>query len=166
MTFDMILFVAAAIVAVASAVMVITVRNPVGSVLYLILSLLAQSVLYIQLSGLFVAAFLVLVYGGAILVLFLFVIMLLNIRHADPGPDKVPRLKPLAWILSLVLLAEMAWVAMGTGLRYSTVGEDFGSVDEVAKLLYGKFVYPFELTSILLLVAIVGAVLMAKRKLS
>ncbi|MEZ5360447.1 MAG: NADH-quinone oxidoreductase subunit J [Candidatus Zixiibacteriota bacterium] len=146
--------------------MVITVRNPVGSVLYLILSLLAQSVLYVQLGGLFVAAFLVLVYGGAILVLFLFVIMLLNIRHSDMGPDNAPMIKSFAWIFGIVLLAETVWVAMSAKARLSLVAEDFGSVPEVARLLYGKFVFPFELTSILLLAAIIGAVIMAKRTLS
>jgi len=84
---EMLIFAVAAIIALASAVMVITVKNPIGSILYLILSLVAQSVLYVMLSGLFVAAFLILVYGGAILVLFLFVIMMLNIRYADLGGD-------------------------------------------------------------------------------
>jgi NADH-quinone oxidoreductase subunit J len=159
----MLLFAVAAIIALASAIMVITIRNPIGSVLYLILSLLAQSVLYIQLSGLFVAAFLVLIYGGAILILFLFVIMMLNIRYADLGADTLGRIKPLAWIFGLVLLAEMVWVSMGASSRFSTVDESFGSVPEVAYLLYSKFVYPFELTSILLLVAVVGAVVMARK---
>lgn len=161
---EMVLFAVAAIIALASAVMVITVKSPVGSVLYLIISILAQSVLYVQLSGLFIAAFLVLVYGGAILVLFLFVIMMLNIRRADLGPDTLPRVKPMAWIFGIVLLAEMVWVSMGISSRMSQVGEDFGSVPEVATLLYTKFVYGFELTSILLLAAIVGAVVMAKRE--
>jgi NADH-quinone oxidoreductase subunit J len=161
----MVLFAVAAIIALASAVMVITVKSPVGSVLYLIISILAQSVLYIQLSGLFIAAFLVLVYGGAILVLFLFVIMMLNIRRADLGADTLPRIKPMAWIFGIVLLAEMVWVSMGISSRMTQVGEDFGSVPEVATLLYTKFVYGFELTSILLLAAIVGAVVMAKREL-
>lgn len=165
MTVDMLLFAVAAIIALASAVMVITVKSPIASVLYLILSILAQSVLYIQLSGLFVAAFLVLVYGGAILVLFLFVIMLLNIRRADLGPDMLSKLKPWGWVFGAVLLAEMVWVSMGVSSRPAEVGEAFGSVPEVASLLYGRFVYPFELTSVLLLVAIVGAVVMAKRGL-
>jgi len=159
----MVVFAIAAIIALASAVMVITVKSPVGSVLYLIISILAQSILYVQLSGLFVAAFLVLVYGGAILVLFLFVIMMLNIRHADLGPDTLGKLKPLAWVFGIVLLAEMVWVSMGVSSRMAAVGENFGQVPEVAQLLYGKFVYPFELTSILLLAAIVGAVVMARK---
>jgi len=160
---EMVIFAVAAIIALASAVMVITVKSPVGSVLYLIISILAQSVLYVQLSGLFVAAFLVLVYGGAILVLFLFVIMMLNIRYADLGADTMSKLRPLAWVFGIVLLAEMVWVSMGVSSRMAAVGENFGQVPEVAQLLYGKYVYPFELTSILLLVAIVGAVVMAKR---
>lgn len=166
MTVEMIVFAVAAIIALASAVMVITVRNPVGSVLYLILSLLAQSVLYVQLSGLFVAAFLVLVYGGAILVLFLFVIMLLNLRHADLGPDTSPAVKRMGWVFGTVLLAEMVWVSMGVSSGLAASSGDFGSVPGVARLLYGKFVFPFELTSVLLLVAIVGAVIMAKKELS
>ena len=161
----MLLFVVAAIIALAAAVMVITVKSPVASVLYLIISLLAQSVLYIQLSGLFVAAFLVLIYGGAILVLFLFVIMMLNIRQADLGRDMMTKIKPWGWIFGAALLAEMVWMSMGVSSRMNAVGEDFGSVTAVAMLLYGKFVYPFELTSILLLAAIVGAVVMAKRGL-
>jgi NADH-quinone oxidoreductase subunit J len=160
---EMLLFVVAAIIALAAAVMVITVRNPVASVLYLIISLLAQSVLYIQLAGLFVAAFLVLIYGGAILVLFLFVIMMLNIRYADLGPDMLKAIKPWGWVFGLVLLAEMVWVSMGVSTRMSAVDPTFGSVPAVAMLLYTKYVYPFELTSILLLAAIVGAVVMAKR---
>jgi NADH-quinone oxidoreductase subunit J len=162
---EMVVFAVAAIIALASAIMVITVKNPVASVLYLIITILSQSVLYIQLSGLFVAAFLVLVYGGAILVLFLFVIMMLNIRHADLGQDTLSKIKPLGWIFGLVLLAEMVWVSMGISSRMEAVGENFGQVPQVAELLYGKYVYPFELTSILLLVAIVGAVVMAKKAL-
>lgn len=160
---EMLIFAVAAIVALASAVMVITVRNPVGSVLFLILSIAAQTVLYIVLSGLFVAAFMILVYAGAILVLFLFVIMMLNLRHADLGPDRLKRVKPLAWVFGLVLLAELVWVSMGSAMQASGTDPAFGSVPAVARLLYGKFVYPFELTSILLLAAIVGAVVMARK---
>ncbi len=160
---EMLIFAVAAIVALASAVMVITVRNPVGSVLFLIMSIAAQTVLYIVLSGIFVAAFMILVYAGAILVLFLFVIMMLNLRHADLGPDSLRRVKPLAWVFGLVLLAELVWVSMGASLQASGTDAAFGSVPAVARLLYGKFVYPFELTSILLLAAIVGAVVMARK---
>lgn len=160
---EMLIFAIAAIIALASAVMVITVRNPVGSVLFLIMSIAAQTVLYIMLSGIFVAAFMILVYAGAILVLFLFVIMMLNLRHADLGPDSLRRVRPLAWVFGLVLLAELVWVSMAASMPASGIDETFGSVPAVARLLYGKFVYPFELTSILLLAAIVGAVVMTRK---
>jgi len=160
---ELLVFSIAAIVALASAVMVITIKNPVGSILYLILSIMAQSVLYIMLSGLFVAAFLVLIYGGAILVLFLFVVMMLNVRHADLGQDTLGNLKPLAWIFGTVLLVEFVWVAVSMHTRFSMVGNRFGSVEAAADLLYGRFVYPFELTSILLLTAIVGAVVIIRK---
>jgi NADH-quinone oxidoreductase subunit J len=160
---EMLVFAIAAIVALASAVMVITVRNPVGSVLFLIMSIAAQTVLYIMLSGVFVAAFMILVYAGAILVLFLFVIMMLNLRRADLGPDSLRRVKPLAWVFGLVLLAELVWVSMAATMPASGTDNTFGSVPAVARLLYGKYVYPFELTSILLLAAIVGAVVMARK---
>lgn len=163
---EMAVFVVAAIIALASAVMVITVRQPIGSILFLILSIAAQSVLYIMLSGLFLAAFLILVYAGAILVLFLFVVMMLNIRHADPGADQLGKLKPIAWVFGAALLAELVWVLKGAAQSQAgTVGQEFGSVPAVSRLLYGSYVYPFELTSILLLVAIVGAIIMAKKEL-
>lgn len=160
---EMLVFIVAAVIALASAVMVITVKNPVGSILYLLLSILAQSVLYVMLSGLFVAAFLVLIYGGAILVLFLFVVMMLNIRYADLGVDTLGKLKPWAWVFGIVLLAELVWITMGRMTRFAGVDDSFGSVPEVARLLYGKFVYPFELTSILLLAAIIGAVVITRK---
>jgi len=159
------MFAVAAIIALASAVMVITVKSPIASVLYLILSIMAQSVLYVMLAGLFLAAFLILIYGGAILVLFLFVVMLLNIRYADMGSDSLGKLKPIAWTFAVVLLGEMVWVGTGVQAHFRGVDETFGSVPEVAALLYGKFVYPFELTSILLLAAIIGAVVMARKGL-
>ena len=160
---ELLVFTVAAIIALASAVMVITVKNPMGSVLYLILSIMAQSVLYVTLSGLFVAAFLILIYGGAILVLFLFVVMMLNIRYAGLGRDTHSNLKPLAWVFGTALLAEFVWVAVSMHARFSSVGSQFGSVEAAARLLYGRFVYPFELTSILLLAAIVGAVVMTRK---
>ncbi|MDD4051737.1 MAG: NADH-quinone oxidoreductase subunit J [candidate division Zixibacteria bacterium] len=160
---EMLIFAVAAIVALASAVMVIAVKNPVGGVLFLIMSIAAQTVLYIMLSGIFVAAFMILVYAGAIMVLFLFVIMMLNLRHADLGPDSLRRVKPLAWVFGSVLLAELVWVSMAASMPASGIDETFGSVPAVSRLLYGKFVYPFELTSVLLLAAIIGAVVMARK---
>jgi NADH-quinone oxidoreductase subunit J len=169
---DTIIFYAAAIIAVFGAVMMILQRNPVASVLYLIVSLVAQAILYIQLSAVFVGALLIIVYAGAILVLFLFVIMLLNLRgerFEEPRPKMSLSAK---YILSFVFFIELSIIIRETIQTNKLATPDssaitgFGDVEPVAELLFTKYLYPFELTSILLLVAIVGAVIMAKREKS
>jgi len=169
---DIAIFYIAAIVAVGAAVMMILQRNPVASVLYLIVSLIAQAVLFVQLKALFVGALLVIVYAGAILVLFLFVIVLLNLRgekFASKKPlfDRASKitLAVLLFLEFVILIKEMAFPQRMDELMVQS-SPDFGGVRPVATLLYTKYLYPFELTSILLLVAIVGAVIMAKREKS
>jgi NADH-quinone oxidoreductase subunit J len=169
MVLETIIFYVAAFFAVFGALMMILQRNPVASVLYLILSLVAQAILYVQLSALFVGALLIIVYAGAILVLFLFVIMLLNLRgeHFDP-----PR--PGFSLFSKYFLAVLFFVEIAMIVRQIAFSEsmdtltaraapDFGDVEPVAEILFTRYLYPFELTSILLLVAIIGAVVMARR---
>jgi NADH-quinone oxidoreductase subunit J len=166
---DLIIFYIAAIFAVGGALMVILQRNPVASVLYLIVSLVAQAVLYVQLKAIFVGALLIIVYAGAILVLFLFVIMLLNLRGERFAEKRPPMDRPTKIILVSILFIEFIMIIKG--IIFSGKAEnmmfsksaDFGSVASVAELLYTKYIYPFELTSILLLVAIIGAVVMAKK---
>lgn len=169
MLLDTIIFYTAAVFAVGGAVMMIMQRNPVASVLYLIVSLIAQAVLYVQLSALFVGALLIIVYAGAILVLFLFVIMLLNLRGEQfegerPGIGVGTKyfLAVLFFIELVIIIKQTAFSDTITSPAVQTAG-DFGNVRPVAELLFTKYLFPFELTSILLLVAIVGAVLMAKR---
>ena len=165
---DTVIFYAGALMAVFGAVMMITVRNPVAAVLYLILSLIAQAVLYVQLAAMFVGALLIIVYAGAILVLFLFVIMLLNLRgehFEDPRPKMGLFTK---YGLSVLFFLEILMIIREAGFSNNfnvteNISEAFGTVEPVAELLFTKYLYPFELTSILLLVAIVGAVVMAKR---
>ena len=166
---DLIIFYFAAIFAVGGAVMMIVQRNPVASVLYLIVSLVAQAILYIQLSALFVGALLIIIYTGAILVLFLFVIMLLNLRgeHFDGKQSVMGRatkvLISLILFIEFVVLFKQVALPQKVGSEISKTAEDFGSVEMVASHLFKEYLYPFELTSILLLVAIVGAVVIAKR---
>ncbi len=169
MVVDTIIFYASALIAVFGAIMMISVRNPVASVLYLILSLIAQAVIYVQLAALFVGALLIIVYAGAILVLFLFVIMLLNLR-GEQFAEKQPKLSlatkyilsGLFFIEAVIIFKEAAVDRIISG-AIGTAPTDFGNVKPVAELLFTKYLYPFELTSILLLVAVVGAVVMAKR---
>ena len=169
MVVDTVIFYTAALIAVFGAMMMITVRNPVAAVLYLILSLIAQAVLYVQLAALFVGALLIIVYAGAILVLFLFVIMLLNLRGED-FEEKQPKISlatkyilgGLFFVEAVIVIREAAYGQRMTE-ALGAAPADFGNVAPVAELLFTKYLFPFELTSILLLVAVVGAVVMAKR---
>jgi len=146
-------------------------RNPVASVLYLIVSLVAQAVLYVQLGSVFMAMALIIVYAGAILVLFLFVIMLLNLRGQEDLIDRSPAVSRITrYLVSGLLFVEM-WFVVKSGFFPDKVGGGviteplvtFGSVEGIAVALFTRYLYPFELTSILILAAIVGAVVMAKR---
>ena len=172
MTLDTVIFAISAVVAVFGAVMMIGQRSPVASVLYFILSLVAQAVLYVQLGAIFMGAVLIIVYAGAILVLFLFVIMLLNLRgQEDLGQGSTALSRVTKYVISILFVVELAAVVKSAvfpdagpaGIVEMTHGT-FGSVEEVGALLFGKYLYPVELTSILLLAAIVGAVVMARRE--
>ncbi len=156
--------------AVASAVLMITRRNPVYSAMYLVLTLFSLAAIFVLLNAHFLAALQVLLYAGAIMVLFLFVIMLLNL-----GGDADPDLKPRFWRvfaggLGLVLLAEL-YAAVG-GTRRLGLDQDLltlwfeqkGAVVGVAEPLFRTQVVAVEVTGVLLLVAMVGAVVIARRK--
>jgi len=173
MNLDSVIFVISAVVAVFGATMMISQRNPVASVMYMIVSLLAQAVLYIQLSAVFMGAVLIIVYAGAVLVLFLFIIMLLNLRgrglddgYREPVSRITKYLVSILFILEMVFVVRSGFISSGMeGVGFTTTTTDsFGSVEGVAELLFTRYLYPFELTSILLLAAIVGAVVMAKRE--
>ena len=171
MTLDLAMFVISAVVAVFGATMMIAQRNPVASVLYMILSLVAQAVCYVQLGALFLGAILVVVYAGAIMVLFLFVIMLLNLRgNEDLGDTPGPVSQFTRYVFGVLLTLELAFVVKAVPLEVSAVSMtgdgtgDFGSVKQVAESLFTDYVYPFELTGILLLVAVVGAVVIARKR--
>jgi NADH-quinone oxidoreductase subunit J len=171
MSFDLIIFIASAVVAVFGATMMIAQRNPVASVLYMILSLVAQAVCYAQLGALFLGAILVAVYAGAIMVLFLFVIMLLNLRSTDvQDPPPPPVSQFTKYVFSILLTVELAFViksvafeSIGSSADFSSP-DGFGSVRNVAETMFTEYLYPFELTGILLLAAIVGAVVIAKKQ--
>lgn len=167
---DQIIFYFAALVAVGGVLLMLLQRNPVASVLYLIVSLVAQAVLFIQLNAMFVGALLIIVYAGAILVLFLFVVMLLNLR-GERFTERRHRLdRTTRVILGTALFAELVIIIkqmaypQGMNALMMQPSADFGAVRPISELLYTKYLYPFELTSILLLVAIVGAVVLARKE--
>lgn len=170
MTLDAVIFVISAVVAIFGAAMMIAQRNPVASVLYLILSLVAQAVIYVQLGALFVGVMLVIVYAGAIMVLFLFVIMLLNLRGSeDLGKHSSPVSRFTKYVVSLLLFIELVFIIRGVSLpaaveAVNPQADTFGSVKAVSMLLFTKYLYPFQLTGVLMLIAVVGAVVIARKE--
>lgn len=156
-------FYIAAAVALFSTVMTITRLSAVHALLYLVMSLLAGAVLFFALGAPFVAALEVIIYAGAIMVLFIFVVMLLNL--GDRATEQERRwLKPGIWngpvILAIVLIAEMLWLLRGaSGVR---TGAPVGP-KEVGMALYGPYVIGVELASMLLLAGLVGAYHLGRR---
>jgi NADH-quinone oxidoreductase subunit J len=158
--------------AVGAAVGVVLSKNPVGSLLFMVTTLFAISAEFVLLEAHFLAAVQVIVYAGAIMVLFLFVIMLLNLGHDYRQDLRVGALS-VAWIVAVSVMAGLAGIRLrgGEGFGASPAGaqeiqaalEQYGAVGAVAQPLYTTYVVPFEITGILLLVAIVGALVLAKR---
>lgn len=169
MTFALAVFCLLAAVSVVSAVLMIIQRNPVNSALYLILNFFSLAALYLTLHAQFIAIVQIFVYAGAIMVLFLFVIMLLNL-----GDDKRLRehLGPktyLAVALAIGLVLEFGYIFSKSRAEDVTTqasnATQIGTVEFLGQVLFTKFLFPFEMTSFLLLAAIVGAVVLAKKKL-
>jgi NADH-quinone oxidoreductase subunit J len=157
-----------AVVAIFSGLMVIMQKNPISSVLFLILALFATAALYVLLMAPFIAAIQIIVYAGAIMVLFLFVIMLLNLnRITEAGPVALKVLGIIVaggmLVLTAVILRSIAIPADSGFFRGSPEG--FGSVENVGRSLFTTYLLPFEIASFLLLAAIIGAVVLAKKKL-
>jgi len=164
-----ILFFVLAAMAVFSALGMLLNKNPVYSVLLLIVALFAIAGLYVLLNASFIAAVHLIVYAGAIMVLFLFVIMLLDIR-SDVEHINLRRLsRILALLATLIFLGETFLIVLMTFKGKAAVvglGEGIlGDVPSVGELLFTKYLLPFEIASVLLLVGIVGAIILAKRKL-
>lgn len=163
MTASLILFFLLALFAVAGAVALILARHPIHSALALIVVMVALAGLYLVQGADFIAAVQIIVYGGAIMVLFVFVIMLLNAGAEER--TNFSRMAPYVGLpLGALLLVELAywiWRSPGIAQAYGV-----GSVDtrSLAKMLFNQYMFPFELTSLLILVAILGALVLAKRE--
>ena len=153
-------------VMLGSAVMVITRRNPVHAAVFLVLTFLAMAGLFVMMEAEFVAAVQVLVYAGGIVVLFLFVVMLVNL-DVDWRPSGTwQAVLGAGWALALVLLLLSAAVDWrpGTAPEAASFRDGGGNMQAVGELLYRDYLLPFELASVLLLVAMVGAVMLALRR--
>ena len=158
-----IVFIFLSVLAVGSALMVVTRKNPVYSVLYLVVTFFAISGHYILLNAQFLAIVNLIVYAGAIMVLFLFVVMMMNLNiDAEPQKNKLVRFAGVisGGCLMLVMLSALmkskAAVQMGEG--------DYGLVKTLGRLLFNEYVLPFEISSVLFLSAMIGAVVISKRE--
>ena len=158
------LFGAAAVISALS--MVLNVRNTVASAMSLVVTMIALAVVYVVLDAHLIAALQIMVYAGAIVVVFLFVVMLLNLRR-DVFSQRRERLTKVVGVVFALGGAFAFLQLVPKSLpTVQAIPADFGSYAAVGRALYHDFVLPFEVSSLLLLAAIVGAVVLAKRRLS
>ena len=183
-----IVFVVAAAVSVAAAIMMVLQRNAMYSALFLVLNFFCLAVFYVLLGAYFLAVVQIAVYAGAIMVLLLFVIMLLNVAYPEPSDRRLGILKPFGAVAAIVLLFELAVtatkgvngaapasagaatpVALPTPTAIATAiaasgAAEVGHTQLVASVLFTRFLFPFEVTSVLLLAAILGASVLARKR--
>ena len=161
-----------AFVAVASAVMVISARNPVHSVLFLILAFFNSAGLFVLMGAEFLAMILVVVYVGAVAVLFLFVVMMLDINFVEMRQGFLHYL-PVGGLIGLILLAELLIVVGGWTLAPETAGvgaapappiDEVSNTEALGRLLYTDYIYLFQAAGIVLLIAMVGAIVLTLRR--
>ena len=163
---DFVIFFGLALVAVTSAMGLLLSKNAIYAALSLIINFMTVAVFYLLLSAPFIALTQVTVYAGAIMVLFLFVIMLLGVERLGTGAV-LPWQRPLAIILAVVLLFEAGMVIFrisGDLPDTGIAGASFGSPAAVGEMLFSAYLLPFEIISLLLLVAMVGAIVLTKKR--
>jgi len=166
--FENILTLVFAVLAVISALIMITRRSPISSALFLVVNFFCVSVMYLMLRAQFIAIIQVLVYAGAIMVMFLFVIMLLNLQDESKLTENITYKKLSAVILALLLFSSLAITSFfaftGKFKTMSPGAEAQGTIEFVGKQLYTIYSFPFELVTFILLAAIVGAIVLAQKK--
>ena len=169
MTSDLIVFLVLSLVAISSALGMLFSRNAVYSALFLVLNFITVAVFYLLLGAPFIAMSQITVYAGAVMVLFLFVIMLLGAESLPPTKS-LPWQKPLAFFLAVILAVESIYLVFVRAWSDSVITapdvavNSMDNLREMATTLFNQFLLPFEVTSILLLVAMVGAIVLAKQE--
>jgi NADH-quinone oxidoreductase subunit J len=169
MNSELIVFLVLSLVAVAAALGMVFSRNAVYSALFLVLNFVTVAVFYLLLGAPFIAMSQITVYAGAIMVLFLFVIMLLGVESLPPSKS-LPWQKPLAISLAVILVVESIYLLFSRAQSDMVVTapdiavNSMDNLREMAMALFNQFLLPFEVTSILLLVAMVGAIVLSKRE--
>ena len=169
MSLDLFLFLILALVAIATALGMLLSRNAVYSALFLVLNFATVAVFYLLLGAPFIAMSQITVYAGAIMVLFLFVIMLLG-TEVLPASKVLPWQRPLAGVLAAILAVEAIYLLLARARSNALITPPEAAVNSVDNLrelgtvLFSKYLLPFEVTSILLLVAMVGAIVLTKKE--
>ena len=173
MTWEHVIFGAVFVVALGSSLAMLFMRNAVHVALYLVAAQMALALAFLLQGAFFIAAVQIIVYAGAIMVLFLFVIMLLGVDKREALIEPLPAQRPLALGLGALLAAEIIFVAWkgvelitGAGANAAAldaINRDPGNVKALAHLLFSRYLLPFEATSVLLVVAIVGVMVLARR---
>lgn len=171
---DTVVFGVTFVVALGTSMAMLFARNAVHAALFLVAAQVALAVAFLMQGAFFIAAIQIILYAGAIMVLFLFVIMLLGVDRRDALEEPLRFQRPLAVGLGALLAAEIVYVAV-RGLELAVQGSregdsaiadlnrDPGNVESIAELLFGDYLLPFEVTSVLLVVAIVGVMVLARR---
>jgi NADH-quinone oxidoreductase subunit J len=167
---DWAVFIVAGVATLAGAIGVVTCRNPVHAALMLVMTLFGIAVLFVEENAHFLAAVQVIVYAGAIVVLFLFVIMLLGIDKSENLREEPLRgQRPVAIVLGVLgflevlLLTRSTWVTGAPSVSGTMQSADQTNVEVLARSLFTRYLLAFEATSVLLLIAVVGAVVLARR---
>ncbi|MDA8180193.1 MAG: NADH-quinone oxidoreductase subunit J [Deltaproteobacteria bacterium] len=161
---ETVLFILFGAIAVCGAIMVVTRKHPMASALYLILTLFAVAALFVLRQAHFLAAVQVIVYAGAVVVLFVFVIMLINVPENRLPVERATTMRVLGvlaagiFILESAVLSRRFWMPKGPAMAV-------GTVETVGRALFTDYLLAFEITSVLLLAAVIGAIALAKRKI-
>ena len=164
MTPETVVFIIFAVVSIAGGLIMVGARNPVYSAMGLLMSMFSMAVFYVLNDAHFVAAVQVIIYAGAVMTLFLFVIMLIGVDKTEDTTERLPLQRPLALILSfgllllIVVAGRAAWV---TGLGLFSGGDANGTIENIADELFGTWLIPFEATLLLLTIAAVGTIALA-----
>jgi NADH-quinone oxidoreductase subunit J len=161
-----ILFWVLSLIGIASGIGLITNRNPLYSVLFAVLNFFCIAGLYLSLQAEFLAIVQIIVYAGAIMVLFLFVVMLLNLEDEKKPEKSWDVLRGMTFILGLAFFAELVIIFqsfVSTGGKALSATFDFGTVEKVGWVLMNDYLFPFEMVSVVLLAALMGAMVIAKK---
>lgn len=166
MTFELFIFYLFSAVTLFSAVAVVTVRNPIYSALFLILAFFSSAAIWVLLEAEFLGVVLVLVYVGAVMVLFLFVIMMLDIQ-IDTLKEGFIRYLPIGLLVAVAVATEMILVMKSDAFKVDIPDAtplSVNNTEELGKVLYTEYVFPFEVASVILVVAIIAAIVLTLRR--